>query len=37
MLGYVEYLELEVGRIKMYIHIFVVKRTPFRLLLGRPW
>ena len=35
--GCVEYLELEVGGVKTYTHIFVVQSAPYRLLLGRPW
>ena len=35
--GYVEYLELEVGGVKIYAHAFVVQIVLYWLLLGRPW
>jgi len=37
MQGCVEYLELEVGGVKTYAHVFVVQIAPYQLLLGRPW
>jgi len=36
-LGYVEYVELEVGGVKTYAHVFVVQSALYWLLLGRPW
>jgi len=35
--GYIEYLELEVGRTKTYAYAFVVWSAPYQLLLRRPW
>jgi len=35
--GCVEYLELKVGGVKTYTHVFVVQSAPYQLLLGRPW
>ncbi|KAF8816293.1 hypothetical protein BYT27DRAFT_7277147 [Phlegmacium glaucopus] len=35
--GCAEFLEIDVGGIKTYAHVFVVDSAPYRLLLGRPW
>ena len=35
--GYVEYLELEVGGVKTYAHVFVVQSALYWLLLERLW
>ncbi|KAF9440012.1 hypothetical protein P691DRAFT_629840, partial [Macrolepiota fuliginosa MF-IS2] len=35
--GCVEYLEVDVGGIKTFVHAFMVKAAPYCLLLGRPW
>ena len=37
MQGCMEYLELEVGEVKIYAHAFVVQPAPYRLLLERLW
>jgi len=37
MIGCVEYLELEVGRVKTYAYAFVVQLALYCLLLGRSW
>jgi len=37
MQGYIEYLELEMGGVKTYMHAFVVQIVPYQLLLGRLW
>lgn len=37
MEGCAEFLELEVGGVKTWVHAFIVPNALFRLLLGRPW
>ena len=37
MQGCIEYLELEMGGVKTYMHAFVVQIVPYQLLLGRLW
>ena len=37
MQEYMEYLELEVEGVKMYVHVFVVQSAPYWLLLERSW